>query len=53
MTPPALAADLINALTEVHVETLQDCGHMMLSEQPEAVHNILARTLLQPAFLIR
>ena len=53
MTPPALAADLINALTEVHVETLPDCGHMLLSEQPEAVHNILARTLLQPAFLIR
>ena len=48
MTPPGLAADLINALTEVQVETLPDCGHMMLSEQPEAVHSILARTLLQP-----
>ena len=48
MTPPALAADLINALTEVQVETLPGCGHMMLSEQPEAVHSILARTLLQP-----
>ena len=45
MTPPAQAADLITALADVQVVTLPDCGHMMLSEQPEAVHNILAPTL--------
>ena len=45
MTPPAQAAGLITALADVQVQTLPDCGHMMLSEQPEAVHNILARTL--------
>ena len=45
MTPPAQAADLINALAQVQVEILPDCGHMMLSEQPEAVHRVLARVL--------
>lgn len=43
MTPPQQATDLINALRQVQVEVLPDCGHMMLSEQPEAVHGILAR----------
>ena len=48
MTPPALAADLIDALADVQLEILPDCGHMMPSEQPEAVHKILARTLMRP-----
>ena len=43
MTPPASAAGLIDALDQVQVITLEDCGHMMLSEQPEAVHRALAR----------
>ena len=37
------AAGLIDALGEVQVTTLEDCGHMMLSEQPEAVHRALVR----------
>ena len=44
MTPPQQATDLINALRQVQVEVLPECGHMMLSEQPEAVHSVLART---------
>ena len=43
MTPPAQAAGLIDALEQAQVDTLEDCGHMMLSEQPEAVHRVLAR----------
>ena len=44
MTPPASAAGLIDALEQAQVDTLEDCGHMMLSEQPEAVHRILVDT---------
>ena len=43
MTPPAQAAELINALAQAQVVTLPDCGHMMMSEQPETVHRTLAR----------
>ena len=43
MTPPAQASDLIHALAQLQVKTLPDCGHMMMSEQPEAVHRALAR----------
>ncbi len=43
MTPPSQAAGLIEALAQVHVDILPECGHMMLSEQPEAVHRALAR----------
>ena len=43
MTPPPQASDLINALDNATVEILPECGHMMLSEQPEAVHRSLAR----------
>ena len=43
MTPPAMAGDLINALADTQVDILPDCGHMMLSEQPEAIHRLLAR----------
>ena len=43
MTPPASAAGLIEALGQAQVDILEDCGHMMLSEQPEAVHRVLAR----------
>ena len=43
MTPAAQATDLIHSLAQVQIEILPDCGHMMLSEQPEAVHRLLAR----------
>lgn len=43
MTPPAQSTDLINTLEQVRVETLPDCGHMLMSEQPEAVHRALSR----------
>ena len=45
MTPPAQAAGLISALDGAKVDVLPSCGHMMLSEQPEAVHCALAGTL--------
>lgn len=48
MTPPAQAAGLVDALQQAQVDTLENCGHMMLSEQPEAVHRALTR-----AFRIR
>ncbi len=45
MTPPRAARELAAALSaagvEVHVETLHDCGHMMMSEQPEMLHRAL------------
>ena len=43
MTPPSQATGLIDALDDATVEILPGCGHMMLSEQPEAVHRALAR----------
>ena len=42
MTPGAQTAGLIGALIQPQVTTLADCGHMLLSEQPEAVHRALA-----------
>lgn len=48
MTPPAQAAGLINALDGAKVDILPGCGHMMLSEQPEAVHCALAGILRTP-----
>jgi pimeloyl-ACP methyl ester carboxylesterase len=45
MTPPASALPLIGALPETHVIKLTDCGHMMLSEQPEQVHQALVNAL--------
>ena len=43
MTPPGMTTDLINAPADAEVDILPNCGHMMLSEQPEAVHRLLAR----------
>ena len=43
MTPLAQATDFINAFRHAQVEMLPNCGHMMLSEQPETVHRALAR----------
>ena len=43
MAPATQATELINALARAKVESLADCGHLMPSEQPEAVHRALAR----------
>ncbi len=47
MTPPAAALPLIGALSKPEVVSLKNCGHMMISEQPEQVHRALVRTLNQ------
>lgn len=41
MTPPRAARPLIEHLPNVTVTTLDDCGHMMMSEQPEKTHRAL------------
>ena len=41
MTPPAAAQALIAALPAPDVRRIPDCGHMLMSEQPEAVHRAL------------
>ncbi len=45
MTPPGAASSLIDALKHAQVEILTQCGHMMLSEQPEEVHRALVAAL--------
>lgn len=42
MTPPAAARELIAALPGADVRVIPQCGHMLMSEQPEAVHRALA-----------
>ena len=41
MSPPRAALDLINALGNARVDRVPACGHMLMSEQPEAVHRSL------------
>jgi pimeloyl-ACP methyl ester carboxylesterase len=41
MTPPRAAQPLIAALRSPDVRMIADCGHMLMSEQPEAVHRAL------------
>lgn len=41
MTPPQAAQALIAALPAPDVRRIPDCGHMLMSEQPEAVHRAL------------
>ena len=41
MTPPPAAQALIAALAAPDVRRIPDCGHMLMSEQPEAVHRAL------------
>ena len=45
MTPAHAALPLITALPDSTVTTLRDCGHMMLSEKPEQVHQALVEAL--------
>lgn len=45
MTPPAATRALIGELPDSRVEILKACGHMMLAEQPEQVHQVLVSAL--------
>ena len=45
MAPPAAAKPLVDVLNDVKVEILSKCGHMMLSEQPEQVHQAMVAAL--------
>lgn len=42
MTPPPAAQALLQALPAARVVRIPGCGHMHMSEQPEAVHRALA-----------
>lgn len=60
MTPPSAAAELIAALPHPQVVILDDCGHMMMSEQPDQVldalidfHARAASTAVQEQVLTR
>jgi pimeloyl-ACP methyl ester carboxylesterase len=46
MTPPRGAEELAQALPDRRVEIINDCGHMMMSEQPEATHQSLVRAFI-------
>jgi pimeloyl-ACP methyl ester carboxylesterase len=45
MTPPSAARALVESLPDADVVLIPDCGHMLMSEQPEAVHRALVRAL--------
>jgi len=46
MTPPGAAKELNDTLKQSRIHVLDKCGHLMLSERPEAVHQSMAETLL-------
>lgn len=46
MTPPRAAQELATAIDECGVETIPACGHLMMSERPEATHRALVTALL-------
>lgn len=45
MTPPSTALPLLETLNNPTLIKLSNCGHMMLSEQPEQVHQALVSVL--------
>jgi len=45
MTPPATARPLLESLSSSNLVVLENCGHMMLSEQPEQVHRALLKAV--------
>lgn len=49
MTPPASARPLIDALSAPVVRLIANCGHMLMSEQPEAVHRALVAAVTSGA----
>lgn len=45
MTPPRAARALAEAMPSCAVDVIPDCGHIMMSERPEATHRALVRAL--------
>ena len=45
MTPPGAAAELEKSIENCQARILEDCGHMMLAERPEAVHRAICDAL--------
>ncbi|NIR31386.1 MAG: alpha/beta hydrolase [Gammaproteobacteria bacterium] len=43
MTPPRAARDVVEALANAETVVLPDCGHMLMTEGPDAVLNALIR----------
>jgi pimeloyl-ACP methyl ester carboxylesterase len=46
MTPPRAARALADAMPNARIIALENCGHMMMSEQPEALHRVLRKVLI-------
>jgi len=46
MTPPKAIAELADTLGKVSITMIPKCGHFLMAEQPEAVHEALAAALL-------
>jgi pimeloyl-ACP methyl ester carboxylesterase len=46
MTPPKVARKLADVLANGALEVIPDCGHMLMSEQPEFTHRALVNALL-------
>ncbi len=42
---PHVVAEPLHEASNVQVKILSNCGHMMLTEQPEQVHQALVTTL--------
>lgn len=45
MTPRKSTADLLNAFSNAREICIPDCGHMMMSEKPEATHHALRQII--------
>ncbi len=45
MTPPRAARELLAAISNARSVVLEDCGHMMCSEQPDGVLDALIEFL--------
>ncbi len=45
MTPPRAAAAMFEQFPQATREVIADCGHMMMTEKPEATHHALCRII--------
>ena len=45
MTPRRSTGELLNAFADAHEICIPDCGHMMMSEKPEATHHALRQVI--------
>lgn len=45
MTPPRAAVELATAIRDCAIDTIPACGHIMMSERPEATHRYLVAAL--------